>query len=338
MQYRQLGQTGLNVSVIGFGGIPIQRLTDEEADRVIRKALEAGINFFDTARAYTDSEAKLGRILAGCVDQVIIATKSLARTAVAMREDVDKSLSALNVQRIDLYQLHNVKDEAALKQVLGPDGALAALREAREQGKIKHIGITGHIKPILIEAIKTGAFETVQFPFNPVETAGAEEIFTLADQMAMGTIIMKPLAGGAFRDASLPLRFILEHPICTVIPGMDSVEQINQNVGLVSERAHLTASERETLNREAALLGSEFCRRCEYCAPCDMEIDIPTVFLLDGYYTRYDLVDWAQTRYKGMTVQADACTECGVCEERCPYDLPIRRKLTEAHQRLRREQ
>ncbi|WP_449240356.1 aldo/keto reductase [Desulfoscipio gibsoniae] len=334
MHYRQLGRTGLNVSVIGFGGIPIQRVSQEEATAIVHRALDKGINFFDTARGYTDSEAKLGEVFKNCRSKVIIATKSMARTKDGMAADIKKSLDTLGVDYIDLYQLHNVKDRAALEQVFKPDGALAALKEAKKAGVIKHIGITGHIRDYLVEALKSGELETVQFPFNAVEAGGAQELFDQAEQARAGIIIMKPLAGGAIRNTNLALRFILEHNVSTVIPGMDSPVQVDENAMAGQELLPLSAAEKKVLDEESGTLGAVFCRRCEYCQPCPQGIDIPTVFLLDGYYTRYDLKDWAKERYRALPTKADSCAECGECEEKCPYNLPIRRMLAESAIRL----
>lgn len=334
MKYRTLGRTGLQVSVIGFGGIPIQRVSGEVASQVINKAMDLGINFFDTARGYTDSEAKIGAALKNRRKEAIIATKSMARTKEGMAAEIKTSLETLGVDYIDLYQLHNVKDEAALEQVLSPGGALAALVEAKKEGVVKHIGITGHIKEILIKALQTGQLETVQFPFNAVETSGAGELFELARKLDTGVIIMKPLAGGALKNAGPALRFILEHPVTTVIPGMDSLEQVEQNAGIGEEMLPLSPEERRELEEETGKLGNAFCRRCEYCLPCPQGIDIPTVFLLDGYYTRYGLQEWARERYRGLPVDAGSCLECGECEEKCPYGLSIRRMLAGAATRL----
>jgi len=334
MEYRRLGKTDLKVSVIGFGGIPVQRIDTASAEKVVKRAVELGINFFDTARAYTDSEEKLGLALKKHRDQVIIATKSMARDKKSMAEDIDKSLRTMGVDYIDLYQMHNVKDKETLEQVLGADGALAALIEAKEKGKIRHIGVTGHIKAMLLEILKTEEIETVQFPFNPVETDGAKDVIDLAGKMDAGIIVMKPLAGGALTNAKLSLRYILEHPVSVAIPGMDSLEQVEENAAVGNERKPLTDQEQEELAQLVEKLGTSFCRRCEYCLPCQQGIDIPSVFLFDGYYTRYDLKDWAIGRYQALKVKADACVECGECEERCPYNLPIRAMLKEAARRL----
>jgi hypothetical protein len=324
----------MQVSVVGFGGIPLQRIEAPAAEKVVRRAIELGINFFDTARAYTDSEEKLGAALKNKREQVIIATKSMARGKKGMAADIEKSLRTMDVDYIDLYQLHNVKDKRALEQVLAADGALAALSEAKEKGKIRHIGVTGHIKDILMRILRTGELKTVQFPFNPVESDGARELFELAGKLDVGVIAMKPMAGGALTNAKLALRFILEHPVTVAIPGMDSPGQVEENAAVGSELRGLSETEREGLSGLAAKLGARFCRRCEYCLPCQQGIDIPSVFLIDGYYVRYDLKDWAKERYRDMDVKADDCLECGECEERCPYNLPIREMLKDAGGRL----
>jgi len=334
MQYRILGRTGLKVSVVGFGGIPIMRISEPESAVVINRALELGINFFDTARGYTNSEAKLGAVLGKRRDQVIIATKTMSRTAEGMAADIKKSLETMGLDYIDLYQLHNVKDRDELDQAFGPGGALEALKQAQREGLVRHIGITGHIRSCLVEALKTGQMETVQFPFNAVEAAGAEELLDLAAATGTGVIVMKPLAGGSIRDTGPALRFILEHPVSTVIPGMDAPEQVDQNAAVGADLRPLTDTERKSLEEMAAKLGTTFCRRCEYCQPCPRGVDIPTVFLLDGYFTRYELQGWARERYRGMKVTAQECVECGECEEKCPYNLPIRTMLAEAKSRL----
>jgi predicted aldo/keto reductase-like oxidoreductase len=334
MEYRKLGRTGLEVSAVSMGGIPVQRVDEAGAIQVIEAALKAGINFFDTARAYTDSERKFGRVFGRDRRGALIATKSMARTREDMAREIDRSLTDLQVSRIDLYQLHNVKDEGALEKVLSPDGALTALEEARRQGKISFIGITGHIPAILVKAAATGRFDTVQFPFNAIETVAADELIPLARRMNIGTIAMKPFAGGALTGGPAALRFILEHGVDTVIPGMDAVEQVALNAAAGAPVRPLTTEERTEVLREAAALGERFCRRCEYCQPCPEGIDIPMIFLLDGYYTRYDLKGWAVERYRPLPQKASHCVECGECEARCPYALPIREMLKESRRHM----
>lgn len=334
MKFRMLGKTGLNVSVMGFGGIPIQRISAEEAVKVVHQALDAGINFFDTARNYTDSEEKLGAAFHGRRDEAIIATKSMARSKKGMAEDIRRSAKLFGAQYIDLYQMHNVKTAEDLDKVLAPGGALEALQEAKREGLVKHIGITGHIKDILIKALRTQLLETVQVPFNAVETDGAAELFRLAQDTNTGVIIMKPLAGGAFSNAQAALKYILSHPVTTVIPGMDSVQQARENAGIGTGDYQLSDEESKLLQGEVARLGQAFCRRCEYCQPCPAGVNIPAMFLLEGYYDRYNLQQWAIERYAAVDVKADACEDCGVCEEKCPYDLPIREMLPRLHGKL----
>lgn len=333
MRYRTLGKTGLQVSEIGFGGIPIQRVPFEQVGAIVDRALDLGINFFDTARGYTDSELKLGAALKGRRAEAIIATKSMARTRAEMAADIQKSLDTMGLGYIDLYQMHNVKDQVALEQILSSDGAMVALLDARRKGLIRHIGVTGHIKRQIMELLKVEEIETVQFPFNPVETNDVQGLLESAGKAGAGVIVMKPLAGGTFKHPSLSLRFILGYPVSVVIPGMDSIAQVEENAAVGSQPA-LDQVERKSLEQEVAAMGITFCRRCEYCLPCQQGIDIPLVFLLDGYYQRYDLQGWAKQRYEGMKVKPDACQECGECEERCPYSLPIRQMLKDALTRL----
>lgn len=336
MQFRKLGRTGLNVSVIGMGGIPVQRIGTQDAVRVIEEAFALGVNFIDTARGYTDSEAKFGEVLPKYRDNVIVATKSMARTKDDMAGDIEKSLKDLKLDYIDIYQMHNVKDEVSLKKVLEPGGALDALKQAREKGKIRHIGITGHIPAVLVKAVSTGEFDTVQFPFNPVETSGLDELIPLSQKMNIGRIAMKPFAGGAIKKSILSLRYILDHGLTTVIPGMDTIDQVKENVLAGEQTKPLSEDEMTELLAETSDLGGKFCRRCEYCQPCPRGIDIPTVFLLDGYWTRYGLQQWAVDRYKPLGVKASECTGCGECEAKCPYQLPVREMLKSAVANLER--
>ncbi|WP_418792026.1 aldo/keto reductase [Phosphitispora sp. TUW77] len=330
MQLRRLGKTGLQVSVIGFGGIPIQRVSYNQAAKVVEAAVAGGINFIDTARAYTDSESKLGDIIGDYRNKLIIATKSMARSKQDMIRDIDISLKELKTDFIDLYQLHNVKDEGSLEKVLAPGGALEALQDAKNCGKLRFIGVTGHIPDILVKAIRTGCFDTVQVPFNPVETAALDELLPLACEMNIGTIAMKPFAGGAFKNKAACLKFILNNGLTTTIPGMDEVSQVAENITAGQADFILSGEEKNLLAEEMELLGRKFCRRCEYCQPCPRGIDIPTIFLLEAYWTRYGLKKWAVERYQPMPAKISDCIDCGECEEKCPYSLPIREMLKEA--------
>lgn len=324
MEKRILGKTNYEVSIVGFGGIPIQRADKETSVELLKEALNQGINFIDTARGYRESEALIGHALEVLGrDEFILATKSMSRTYDGILEELHTSLKLLKTDYIDLFQFHNIADKATLDNVLSEGGAMQALKEAKEKGLIKHIGLSSHSADLLNIAIDTGEFSTIQFPYNAVERQG-EPIFEKAKKNNIGVIIMKPMAGGALSNGELAMRFILENPnITVVIPGMDSVEQVIENAKAGNELRSLTSEEREILEKEASELGTEFCRRCGYCKPCTVGIDIPSQFVIDAYYTRYDLQDWAIARYNSMSVKASECIECAECESRCPYNLPI---------------
>ncbi len=326
MECRILGKTGLEISRLGFGGIPIQKIDAEGTKALMQNLLTAGVNYIDTARAYTVSEEYLGYALEGIRDKFILATKSMARTKEAMAQDIETSLQKLRTNYIDLYQIHNpnAKD---LEQVLAPGGALEALQEAKAAGKIGHIGITLHSVDLFKQAVEFDWVETIMFPYNIVETQGQALIAKCA-QKNIGFICMKPLAGGAIDDAVTAMRFIVSDPnVTVVIPGMAAAEEIVQNAEAAANTAPLTAEEQAKIVEIRRTLGTNFCRRCNYCAPCAAGINIPIIFLIEGYYTRYNLKEWAQGRYDGQSKTASDCIGCGACEDRCPYNLPIREMM-----------
>ena len=326
MQYLPLGRTGLHVSRIGFGGIPIQRISPEETTRLMDAVLAAGINFIDTARGYTVSEAQLGYALRGRRDRVILATKSMARTREAMAHDIDQSLANLQTDTIDLYQIHNPSPEQ-FDTVFSSGGAIEALTAAKTAGKIRHIGLTAHSLTVLERALEREEVETVMFPYNLVETQG-EELIHRAAEKGIGFIAMKPLAGGAIEDATLAIHFLVSNPdVTVVIPGMYHPDEVVQNVAAAESTTPLSAEEQQRASAIVQQLGHHFCRRCNYCAPCTVGIQIPNVFLFEGYLSRYGLEDWARSRYATLSVKASACIGCGKCEARCPYHLPIREML-----------
>lgn len=327
MDYRRLGKTGLMVSTIGFGGIPIQRVDAAGAAKAIHKAQDMGINFIDSARGYTISEEFIGEALKGRRDKWYIATKSMARTKDAMEKDIEISLKNLKTDYIDLYQIHNIKEMDSYHQITSEDGALAALLKAKSQGKIGHIGITFHSLDVLKHAIESGLFETVMYPYNIVETQ-AEEAFRRAKELDLGVIAMKPMAGGALTNGTLAMRFIANNKNITIaIPGMADIKEVEENVRAVEGFNGLTDDEKQECIRISEELGQNFCRRCGYCAPCPKGIDIPFSFIVRSYYENYDLKDWACERYKAMKAHAEDCIECGACESKCPYNLPIRKML-----------
>ena len=335
MQYTTLGKTGIRISRIGFGGIPIQKIDAAGTRQLFLQMRQAGINYVDTARGYTVSESYIGEAICGMREHFVLATKSMSRTREAMAKDIETSLANLRTDYIDLYQVHNPTMEQ-LEQVIAEGGALEALLEARAAGKIGHIGLTAHSLEVFAKALTLDWVETVMFPYNIVETQGIELIHKCAEK-GIGFIAMKPLAGGALDDATLALRFIASNPdVTVVIPGMADEREIEQNIAAVCDGSPLTGEENAKIEEIRDALGTQFCRRCNYCAPCMVGINIPGVFLMDGYLTRYGLSDWAKSRYDAMEKKASDCVGCGACETRCPYQLPIRDMLQAAAARFGR--
>lgn len=331
MEYRILGKTGLKISRMGFGGIPIQKIDEEGTRKLLHEMMEKGVNYIDSARGYTVSEQYIGYGLEGIRDKFVLATKSMSRTKEAMAADIETSLGNFRTDYIDLYQVHNPSMEQ-LDQVIGEGGALEALMEAKAAGKIRHIGLTAHSTAVFERALGLDWVETIMFPYNIVEQQGAELIHKCAEKN-IGFIDMKPLAGGAIEDATLALRYVCSNPdVTVVIPGMAEVRELEQNLAACSNTEPLTDEELKAMDKVREQLGTDFCRRCNYCAPCTVGINIPSVFLFAGYLQRYDLADWAKDRYSTLKVKASACIGCGKCEPRCPYHLPIREKLKKCAQ------
>ncbi|MDO4475247.1 MAG: aldo/keto reductase [Lachnospiraceae bacterium] len=326
MEYRVLGKTGLKISRMGFGGIPIQKIDAEGTKTLMKQLSEAGINYIDTARGYTVSEEYLGYALEGLRDRFVLATKSMSRTKEGMAADIETSLKNLRTDYIDLYQVHNPTLEQ-IDEVIAPGGALEALLEAKAAGKIRHIGLTAHTTKVFEKALDCDWVETIMFPYNIVENQG-EEMMRRCSEQNVGFIAMKPLAGGAIENGTLALRYICANPdVTVVIPGMADPKEIDENIAACSDTSPLTRQELAQMEEIRKQLGTCFCRRCNYCQPCTVEMNISGIFILQGYLQRYGLGDWARSRYDQMAVKASDCVECGVCETRCPYQLPIRDML-----------
>ena len=333
MDYRVLGKTGLNVSRMGFGGLPIQRTDDAACREILVQLADLGVNYIDTARGYTVSEGYIGKSLEGMRDKFILASKSMAKDKESMARDIDISLRNLQTDYIDIYQLHT-PNRAGYEQIIAPGGALEALLEAKAAGKIGHIGFTNHQAEIVELALQEDWVETVMFPYNIAESQG-EALIRLCREKNVGFIAMKPLAGGALEDARLALRFIAKNDLVDlIIPGMDVLEQVQENYDAIMDASALSEEELEHIAAARKELGETFCRRCNYCAPCTVGIQIPLMFLNDGYLTRYGLPDWAKAKYAALDKHASDCIVCGACEKRCPYHLPIRDMLLKVAERF----
>ena len=329
MNYVTLGKTGLKAAQVSFGGIPIQRSDAANTKAVVDKLEQYGMNYIDTARGYTVSEEYLGAALEGRRDKFILATKSMARDKESMAKDIDISLKNLRTDYIDVYQIHNLP-EAEIDKVFGEGGAWEALEEAKAAGKIGHLGVTAHNVDALKKMIELHGdkIETVMFPYNIVEIHG-HEVLKKAKEMGIGTIAMKPMAGGNLDDWNLALRFIAASGVIDIsIPGMGSPEEADRNAEAAEHFSPLTQEELAECDRIRKELGNEFCRRCNYCAPCPNGISIPNCFLMANYARKYGLADWAKARHDALQYDNGSGAQSGACEKRCPYNLPIRDMLT----------
>ena len=368
MQKRRLGRTELMASTVGFGGIPIIALSRSEAEKVVRYAYEDGINYFDTARAYGDSEEKIGAALKDVRDQVIVATKTHQRTKEsAARAGIRQSLRNLQTDRIDLVQLHGIDTEEVLEKATSSEGSLTALEEAKAAGKIDHIGLSGHNPCVLAKAIESGAFDTVLVPLNVLERRATEKLLPLAKKLDVGVVIMKSMGGcgaplqfpqwgaqflgrpevdwpdptefvahfgraGAER-AGRSLRFVLGHDVDTVIVGLRSTEEVDFVAKVAEDFGGLTLEEKAAY-RFGELPPEPFCRECGLCTPCPDGVEIARILKWDTYYRFHNIKKWTREQYPKLRTRVNSCTECGECEEKCPYDLPVMSMLKEAEKRL----
>jgi uncharacterized protein len=328
MKTIDLGKSGLKVTELGCGGIPIMRVPMEEAVMILRRCFELGIRFFDTAHVYSDSEQKMGAALEPFRSRVVLATKVWARTAGGAEKELAMSFERLRTERIDLIQCHNVSSREDLDSVLGPGGAYETLSKAKAEGRVRAIGFSSHNPDVAGRAIESGKFVTVQFPFNFIENDPEERVFPSARERGMGLIAMKPLGGGLLDRADLCFRYLQQYGDLVPIPGIQSGKEIEEIVGYYDVPKHLSEADREEMERIRNELGGRFCHRCEYCMPCEQGVQIPRVLLVKSQVRRFSphqLVAMA----KDAIDSVDQCVECGQCVEKCPYALPVPEMLKE---------
>ena len=322
MQSVELGHSGLNVSQIGFGGIPIIPLPADEASAIVRYCFDRGVTFFDTANMYPTSEEKIGEALADVRQQVVLATKTTERNAAGAAEHIDLSLKQLKTDWIDLYQLHNVSNEAALAELQAPSGAYEAVFKAQQAGKIRCIGISSHSIPVATAALETGLFQTLQFPFNFIESDPEDALFPLARSRGVGIIGMKPLGGGLLERADLCFGFLQRYPDIVPIPGIHTRAEADEIVELYRHRPQSTDSHLKAMEDIRTALGKKFCHRCEYCMPCEQGVQISGVLMFRAAAKRLSQDNVKLWLGEAMET-VKQCVECGECEHNCPYQLPI---------------
>ena len=313
-----LGKTGITVNKNGFGALPIQRVTDGEAVRILRKAYEGGMNFFDTARFYTDSEHKLGLAFEGMRDKVIIATKTAAVTAEEFWKDLHTSLAELNTDYIDIYQFHN---PSFCPKPGDGTGIYEAMAEAKEKGMIRHIGITNHRLAVANEAVDCGLYETLQFPFCYLAAKEDVELVTKCRDAGMGFIAMKALSGGLITNSAAAYAFEAQYDNVLPIWGVQREKELDEFLSYIDNPPVMTEALQELIETDRAELSGEFCRGCGYCMPCPAGIEINNCarmsLLLRRSPSELQLTSEVQEKMKLI----EKCMNCGQCKSKCPYHL-----------------
>ena len=314
-----LGGTGITVPQNGFGALPIQRVDTETAVKLLRRAYEGGMRFFDTAHAYTDSEIKLGIAFDGMRERVIIATKTQAKTGDELRKELRESLAALRTDYIDIYQLH------CAPQCFRPGdgtGLYEALREAKEQGLVRHIGITAHKIGVAEEIVASGLYETLQFPFSYLASDRDIALVQATAGAGMGFIAMKGLSGGLLTNADACMAFMLQYPALPIW-GVQRESELDDWLSYFNKDISMTDEMRAFITKDCGELLGEICRGCGYCSPCTVGIVINQCARMSQMIRRAPSKAWLSDYWKAEMARIEDCVDCGICKTRCPYELDI---------------
>jgi predicted aldo/keto reductase-like oxidoreductase len=329
MERMIIGRTGLEVYRLGFGGIPIQRVSETQAVETVLHAINRGVDFIDTSRAYTTSERRIGLALKQTDKKVTLASKSHSKTAAAFRADLETSIKELQTEYIDLYQCHFVRDEEEYRKVISPGGALESLRKAREEGLIGYIGITSHSLDVLDRSLDDGLFDTIMVCFSFLEPLAREKIIPKALEKNVGIIGMKPFSGGFIENARLALKYALSQAGIVVIAGVEHKDLFDENWKVFQNGQALTEKEKKEIEEIRKRYEKVFCRRCDYCQPCSEDIPIQMVLGIRSLVKRMGRGIIQNGRHREAIEKARNCTACEVCVERCPYQLPIPKLIQE---------
>ena len=327
MKYRTLGKTGLKVSQVGFGGIPIIPLSFPQAESCIARALDLGINFIDTARAYKDSEDKIGKTLKALhTDRanIVIATKAIPKNPDFVLQSLEESLKFLQTDYIDLFQIHNVVNQEKLDISLK---ILDALLEAKKQGKIRHIGASVHGVEWANTVIRSGAFETIMLALNFIVREPVDLVLPVAREYQMGVLAMKPMAGGEIEDPLLALKFFLDLEDVIPVVGIRTPREIEEVVRIVEQAGLPTEMDIREMERIRRETGDIFCRRCGYCMPCPNGVDIVSINIFPSIIKRYPVKDMLESGMEESLKSHAKCRDCGECEKKCPFELSIRQMM-----------
>lgn len=315
-----VGNTGIATPQNAFGALPIQRCTEDEAVALVRRAFEGGMTFFDTARSYTTSEERVGLALADVRDEVTIASKTMSRTPEGIRRDLDTSLSLLQTDHIDIYQLH------CAPQCYRPGdgtGVYECLLEAKRAGKIRHIGITAHLIAVAEEAVESGLYETLQFPLSYLATEREEALVRRCGELGVGFIAMKGLAGGLIRDSRAAMAYMTRFDNVVPIWGVQRGSELDEWLSYMENTPALTPEVEAVIARDRAQLEGGFCRGCGYCMPCAVDIPINNCARMSLMIRRAPAKAWLSEEWQDNMARIDECIDCGVCKDRCPYGLDV---------------
>lgn len=318
MQNVRLGKTGLTVNKNGFGALPIQRISKEEAVLLLRKAFDNGIRFFDTARMYSDSEEKVGAALSGCREEVVIATKTAAQNAQDFWKDLETSLKLLQTDYIDIYQFHN---PAFCPRPGEENGLYDAMLQAKEQGKIRHIGITNHRQAVAKEAVASGLYETLQFPFCYLASREDIAIVDACREQDMGFIAMKALSGGLITDSAKAFAYLAQFEHVLPIWGIQRERELDEFLSYIGQPPVLDEKMQQEIDKDRQELSGGFCRGCGYCMPCPAGIEINNCARMSLMLRRAPESAWLSEEWQHKMRLIENCLECGQCSRRCPYGL-----------------
>ena len=320
MKTVKLGATGITVNKVGFGVLPIQRIPMGEAVYLLRKAFKNGIDFYDTARAYTDSEEKIGAALSDVRDNIVIASKTMAADAEGFWEQLKTSLEYLKCGYIDIYQFHN---PPFLPKPGDGSGLFEAMLEAREKGLIRHIGITNHRYHVAIEAVESGLYETLQFPVNYLSTGREIEIIDLCRERGVGFIVMKAMSGGLISSSAASCAFYNQYDNALPIWGIQREAELDEFISYIDMPPQLDDRLNEVINKDRQELAGEFCRSCGYCLPCPKDIDIPQAARMSLLLRRAPAASFLTEEWQAKMNMIDNCSGCNHCKEHCPYGIDI---------------
>ena len=323
----RLGKSGLEVTRVGFGGIPIQRLSEQQAVKVIRRAIDGGLNWIDTANDYGNSEQRIGKAIKKYPrSEVLVFTKGMGRDPEVLREQIELSFERLQSDYVDLYQFHIVPDQETWRTMLD-NGAFDLVREYRDKGRIRHIGASAHSRAAARAVIEHPEIEVLQFPFNFIVEDEGRQLVETCRAKDIGFIAMKPLGGGALQDASACIRYLLAIPGIAADPGFEHIEEVEEILSLWNEGAGLSEENRRSIERIRGELGTRFCRRCGYCQPCPQGVQIVTLMTMETLVKRFPVDRLSEKWIAGAAESVAECIECGDCEEKCPYKLSIMEEI-----------